>query len=213
MSSIAASPSFIYLASASPRRRQLLDQLGVRHELLLPGADEDAEAIEAVRRGEAPQAYAERVTLAKLEAARARLALRGLEAAPILCADTTVALGRRILGKPADAAEAAAMLAALAGRSHRVITALALAIDTGQGRRTLRATQVSRVQMAPMTARDIERYVASGEPFGKAGAYAIQGPIGAFVERIAGSYTGIMGLPLYETEGLLRQARIRCKTF
>ena len=113
-------PPFIYLASQSPRRRQLLGQLGVRHELLLPGADEDAEGLEAVRPGELPAAYVQRVTGLKLDAALARRRQRGLPAAPVLCADTTVAVGRRILGKPTDAAEAAAMLTALSGCSHRV---------------------------------------------------------------------------------------------
>jgi septum formation protein len=112
---------FVYLASQSPRRRQLLDQLGVRHEPLLAAVDEDAEGLEATRHGELPRAYVERVTRAKLAAARKRLQSRGLPPAPILCADTTVALGRRILGKPADAADAAATLSALSGRSHRVL--------------------------------------------------------------------------------------------
>src|SRR5438874_12418700 len=118
---------FIYLASQSPRRRQLLEQLGVRHELLLAGPDEDAEALEAEVDGELPLAYVERVTRAKLQAARTRLKARRLPAAPILCSDTTVALGRRLLGKPADAAAAQATLEHLAGRTHRVITAVALA--------------------------------------------------------------------------------------
>ena len=119
--------SFIYLASQSPRRRQLLEQIGVRHELLLPRPDEDAEALEAELAGELPADYVERVTHAKLEAARARWRSGERIAAPILCADTTVALGRRILGKPRDAADAAATLRALSGSTHRVITAVALA--------------------------------------------------------------------------------------
>lgn len=192
---------FIYLASQSPRRRQLLDQLGVRHELLLPDADEDAEALEAERAGELPADYVERVTRAKLQAARARLKRRGLPAAPILCSDTTVALGRRILGKPADAADARATLALLAGRTHRVITAVALQA----GRRSLLAVSTSRVTVAPMPAAAIDAYVASGEPFGKAGAYAIQSAYAGWVERIDGSYSGIMGLPLFETAQLLRR--------
>ncbi len=197
--------AFVYLASQSPRRRQLLDQLGVRHELLLPVADEDAEALEAVRPGEAPIAYAERVTAAKLNAARRRLARQpAREAAPILCADTTVALGRRILGKPDDAAHAHAMLATLAGRTHRVITAVAVF----DGRRTRRATSVSRVRVDALGAGAIEAYVASGEPFGKAGAYAIQGGFAAWIPWVEGSYSGIMGLPLHETAQLLREARV-----
>lgn len=202
----AASPDFIYLASQSPRRRQLLGQIGVRHELLLPEPHEDAEALEAVRRGEAPRAYVERVTLAKLEAARRRLRERGLPAAPILCSDTTVALGRRILGKPADAAEARAMLAALAGREHRVLTAVAV----GTARREELALSVSRVRFAPLSPAEIEAYVASGEPMGKAGAYAIQSQAAAWVSHIAGSYSSIMGLPLFETAQLLRRFKLRC---
>ena len=196
--------AFIYLASQSPRRAQLLDQLGVRHELLLAGGDEDAEALEAERRGELPAAYVERVTRAKLAAARRRLKARALVEAPILAADTTVAIGTRILGKPADAGQARAMLATLSGRTHRVLTAVALS----SGRRTLFAINVSRVHFAAIAGAEIEAYVASGEPFGKAGAYAIQGRAAAWITLIAGSYTGIMGLPLHDTARLLRQARV-----
>jgi septum formation protein len=195
---------FVYLASQSPRRAQLLDQLGVRHVFLLADGDEDAEALEAERRGEMPAAYVERVTRAKLAAARRRLAARALPVAPILCADTTVALGTRVLGKPADAEHARTMLAALSGRTHRVLTAVAVAV----GRRTLFALNVSRVHFATVGVAEIEAYVASGEPVGKAGAYAIQGRAAAWIERIDGSYTGIMGLPLHETARLLRQAHV-----
>jgi septum formation protein len=195
---------FVYLASSSPRREQLLEQIGVDYELLLPDAREDAEALEAARPNEVPETYALRVTLAKLRAARERRQRRELPEAPILCADTTVALGARILGKPRDAQDAHAMLAALAGRTHRVISAVAVA----SGRRTLRAVNISRVSFAPIPAVQIERYIASGEPFGKAGGYAIQSQIAAFVRHIEGSYSGIMGLPLYETAQLLRQARL-----
>ena len=194
---------WIYLASQSPRRRQLLDQIGVAHELLLPDADEDAEALEAVRPGEAPRTYVQRVTRAKLAAAQQRLARSGRAPAPILCADTTVALGRRILGKPADAAEAAGMLAALVGREHRVLTAVALAREDGAS--ALRLSE-SRVRFAPLDAARIAAYVATGEPMGKAGAYAIQSGAAAWVAHIAGSYSGIMGLPLFETSALLRDA-------
>jgi len=196
--------SFIYLASQSPRRRQLLDQIGVRHELLLPGSDEDAEALEAERPGESPLHYVERVTRAKLAAARARRIVRNLPAAPILCADTTVALRRRILGKPRDAADAAATLRLLAGRTHRVITAIALGVESDDRF----AISASSVRFAPIEEADIARYVASGEPFGKAGAYAIQSGAAAWIERVAGSYSGIMGLPLYETARLLRHAGV-----
>ena len=196
---------FVYLASQSPRRRQLLEQIGVRFELLLPRPDEDAEALEAERHGELPMAYVERVTRAKLHAARQRLRASTLPPAPILCSDTTVALGRRILGKPRDAADAAATLSLLSGRTHRVITAVAVAT----GRREWIAVSVSRVRFAAMTPRQIVRYVDSGEPFGKAGAYAIQSSIAAWVVHIEGSYSAIMGLPLHETAQLLKQAGVR----
>lgn len=197
--------AFVYLASQSPRRTQLLDQLGVAHRALRPDADEDAEALEAVHAGELPLDYVRRVTRLKLGAARARLRRRGLPMAPILCADTTVALGRRILGKPRDDGEAAAMLRALSGRTHRVLTAVALSA----GARSLLATSVSRVRFAVLSETTIRRYVASGEPQGKAGAYAIQGRIAAWIEHIEGSHSGIMGLPLHETTLLLSRARVR----
>lgn len=191
---------FIYLASQSPRRSQLLAQLGVEHRLLLPDADEDSEALETVLPGETPVTYVQRVTDLKLQAALARLRRRQLPLAPVLCSDTTVALGRAILGKPQDAADAARMLGRLAGHSHRVLTAIAL----GDGVHVVRACSVSRVTFAPLSAQDIATYVASGEPMGKAGAYAVQGLAAAFIARIEGSYSGIMGLPLFETAQALR---------
>jgi septum formation protein len=205
--------AYLYLASQSPRRQQLLDQLGVAHRLLLPSVPgktvdgdltEDAEALEAVRAGELPLDYVQRVTLAKLQAARARLQRRGLPPAPILCADTTVALGRRILGKPVDDAEALAMLGALSGRSHRVLTCVAVAA----GRRTWTQTSLSRVRFAVLSPATVRRYVASGEPRGKAGAYAIQGALAGCIAHIEGSHSGIMGLPLFETATLLRAAGV-----
>jgi septum formation protein len=191
---------FIYLASQSPRRRQLLEQLGVRHELLLPDAHEDTEAIEHVRDGEAPAHYVRRVTELKLDAALQRLKRRGLPPAPILCSDTTVALGRVIYGKPADAADAARMLRELSGTTHRVLTA----VGVQKGRKRLEALSDSRVTFAAMTPAQIRRYVESGEPMGKAGAYAVQGRAAAHISSISGSYTGIMGLPMHETAQLLR---------
>jgi len=199
------SHQFIYLASQSPRRRQLLEQLGVRHELLLAGPEEDAEALEAVLPGEVPELYVARVTQAKLDAALARLSVRGLAAAPILCSDTTVAVGQQILGKPLDAEDAFNTLTLLAGRTHRVITAVAL----GQGSRREAALNVSEVDFAPVTAEQVRRYVESGEPFGKAGSYAIQSQAAAWISRIAGSYSGIMGLPLYETAQLLQRWQVK----
>ncbi len=193
---------FLYLASQSPRRAQLLDLLQVPHRPLLADADEDAESLEAPLPREAAAAYVQRVTGLKLDAAVARLERRGLPPAPVLCADTTVALGGAILGKPADAADARRMLAALSGRTHRVMTAVAVQA----GRRRLAALSVSRVRFAPLATSQIAAYVASGEPMGKAGAYAIQGLGSAFVAHIAGSHSGIMGLPTFETAQLLRQA-------
>jgi septum formation protein len=196
---------FIYLASQSPRRRQLLEQLGVRHELLLPDAHEDAESIEAVVPGEAPARYVRRVTALKLDAAMRRLKCRGLPAAPVLCSDTAVALGRAIYGKPADARDAARMLRELSGTTHRVLTAVAVQ----NGRKRLEAVSDSRVTFAVLTPAQIRRYVESGEPLGKAGAYAVQGSAAAHISRISGSYTGIMGLPMYETAQMLRALGFR----
>ena len=196
---------FIYLASQSPRRRELLAQIGVRCELLLPDAEEDAEALEVALAGESPAAYVQRVTRLKLDAAALRLKRRSLPAAPILCADTTVALGRAILGKPADAKDARIMLQALAGRTHRVLTAVAVQ----RGGRRFEALSASRVSFAELTSSQIASYAATGEPLGKAGGYAIQGYAARYVSRISGSYSGIVGLPLFETACLLRAAGLK----
>jgi len=198
-------PDFIYLASQSPRRRQLLEQLGVRYELLLPDESEDAEALEAVLKNEAPAAYVQRVTGAKLVAALARLKRRELPVAPILCSDTTVALGRVIYGKPENASDAQRMLAELAGRTHRVLTAVAVHAGTMR----LHALSVSKVTFEDMTKAQIKAYVATGEPMGKAGAYAVQGRAALHSTRIDGSYSGIMGLPIRETALLLQAAKFK----
>ena len=197
---------FVYLASQSPRRRQLLEQLGVRYELLLADEHEDAEALEVVLPNEAPRAYVQRVTLLKLEAALARMQRRGLPLAPVLCSDTTVALGKTILGKPDDAKHAAHILSALSGQTHRVLTSVAMGTlsKTGKSLKTEQALSVSNVRFAPLTRTQIQSYVASGEPMGKAGAYAVQGRAAAYIEHISGSYSGIMGLPMFETAQLLR---------
>jgi septum formation protein len=202
---------FVYLASQSPRRFQLLEQWGVRCELLLADDEEDAESLEAVLPGEAPTAYVQRVTALKLKAALDRLRRRGLPLAPVLCADTTVALGRRILGKPQDAAEARATLADLSGREHRVLTAVAAGKLAGRASRESRswsALSVSRVRFDALTPAQIRRYVATGEPMGKAGAYAIQGQAALWVTQMRGSYSGIMGLPAHETAQVLAAAGI-----
>jgi septum formation protein len=196
---------WLYLASQSPRRRQLLEQWGVRCELLLPDAHDDAEALEAVRGAEAPAAYVRRVTRLKLDAAVQRLEQRGLPHGPVLCADTTVALGRDILGKPASAADARRMLQRLSGQRHQVLTAVMVA-HRGQ---VWQALSRSQVTFAALSDAEIRRYVATGEPLGKAGAYGIQGLAGLWIRRISGSYTGIMGLPAYETAEVLRAAGLR----
>jgi septum formation protein len=198
---------FVYLASQSPRRRQLLEQLGVRYELLLAEDTEDAEALEVVLPNEAPRAYVQRVTLLKLEAALNRMKRRGLPLAPVLCSDTTVALGKTILGKPDDAKHAAKILGALSGQTHRVLTSVAMATLSKAGKplKTEQALSASNVRFAPLTRTQIQTYVASGEPMGKAGAYAVQGRAAAYIKHISGSYSGIMGLPMFETAQLLRE--------
>ncbi len=196
---------FIYLASQSPRRSQLLDQIGVAHTLLLAAPDEDAESLEAVRGAEAPARYVARVTALKLDAALQRRKRQGLPAAPVLCADTTVCLGREILGKPMDATDAARMLTRLAGQSHRVLTAVA----AQKGAQRVATVCESWVRFAPMSGAQIRAYVETGEPMGKAGAYAVQGRAAAHIAQIRGSYSGIMGLPLLETAALLRALRVR----
>lgn len=200
-----AAADFVYLASQSPRRAQLLEQLGVRYRRLVADHDEDTEALEAIRGQESPVAYVKRVTRLKLDAATERAERQGLAPAPILCSDTTVALGRSILGKPESPAEASRMLRQLSGATHRVLTAVAVQ----QGRRRMEALSISRVTFAPMTNAQIKSYVASGEPMGKAGAYAVQGRVAMYISHISGSYSGIMGLPLHETALLLRAAGLK----
>jgi len=194
----------IYLASRSPRRRELLLQMGVRFEPLLfrEGARQDEDTDEAVRTGEQPDAYVRRVTRLKSEAAWKRVVMRrGLQRKPVLAADTTVALGTQILGKPADRADADRILRTLSGTQHRVLTAVAIAFEE----RLEMAVSESLVTFAVLDEARIAAYVQSSEPFDKAGAYAIQGRAGTFVARLEGSYTGVMGLPMYETAELLRK--------
>lgn len=202
-------PPLLYLASASPRRRELLQQIGVAFEPLAADDDEDVEALERVLPGDSAVRYVRRVARAKLDAALPRLRRRGLRPGAVLCADTTVALGRRILGKPIDAAHARDMLRSLAGREHRVLSAVALAWPDARGAWSrAEALSDSRVRMAALDDAAIDAYVRSGEPFGKAGAYAVQGRAATFIAHIRGSYSGIMGLPLHETAALLRHADI-----
>ncbi|PZR47291.1 Maf family protein [Paraburkholderia fungorum] len=197
---------FVYLASQSPRRQELLQQLGVRFELLLPRPDEDAEALEVELPGERARDYVQRVCIAKAHAARARLLAGGHAVRPILVADTTVTIDDAILGKPVDADDAVSMLTRLAGRDHEVLTAVAV-VDA-EGTLLPAALSVSKVRFAALQADAVRRYAASGEPLGKAGAYGVQGRAAEFIEHIDGSYSGIMGLPLFETAALLRAARI-----
>lgn len=204
---------FIYLASQSPRRAELLAQLGVAHRLLLADETEDAESLEAVRGAEAPATYVQRVTRLKLDAAVARAQKRGLwtkqDASPILCADTTVAMGRTIYGKPDTARAAGQMLETLAGKTHRVLTSVGVAWRSGRQVKTSFALSESRVTFVPLSKAEIAAYIATNEPFGKAGSYGVQGKAAAFISKISGSYSGIMGLPLHETAGLLRAAKMR----
>ena len=193
----------IYLASRSPRRRELLAQVGVRFDLLLfrvPPRD-DAEVNEDWQPGEIPEAYVQRVARAKAEFGADLIARRAIVARPVLAADTTLDLDGEIIGKPRDEADAIAILTRLSGRSHRVLTAIAVAQDE----RVEQRLSVSTVRFRPVGADEIKRYVQSGEPMDKAGAYGIQGRAAIFVESINGSHSGIVGLPLCETALLLRE--------
>ncbi|MCW5606254.1 MAG: septum formation inhibitor Maf [Burkholderiales bacterium] len=193
----------IYLASRSPRRRELLKQIGVGFELLLLREDlrRGADVDETPLPGESPGVYALRIAVAKASTAARQVAQRGLPPSPVLAADTSVVLEDRIIGKPSDAEHAAQILRSLSGREHKVVTAVAVA------RREQVETQVSisSVWFREISESEIRRYVASGEPFDKAGAYAIQGRAAVFAIRIDGSYSGIMGLPLAETAELLQK--------
>ena len=197
----------IYLASRSPRRRELLAQIGVRFQLLLLRAfpDADREVDEAVAGAETPGAYVTRVSRAKAEAGWRRVLQRRLAHAPVLAADTTVTLDGRILGKPASRSEAAEMLAALSGRRHEVLTAVAVKYDQGLEL----AVSASEVEFRALSAGEIGSYLNSGEADDKAGAYAIQGLAARFVRDMRGSYSGVMGLPLYETAQLLEKLGTR----
>jgi len=189
--------AYIYLASRSPRRRELLAQIGVEHRVI------EADVDEAPRAGEAPRDYVVRLALEKADAGWRTVVAQGLEPAPVLAADTTVALGDDILAKPADRIDAAGMLARLSGRRHEVFTGIALRL----GARAASALSASEVEFAALDADEIRAYVDSGEADDKAGAYGIQGRAGAFVAELRGSYSGVMGLPLHETARLLKALR------
>lgn len=197
----------IYLASKSPRRRELLRQIGVLFELLLlrDQTPRGPDVSEEVLPDESPQDYVTRVTMEKAHAAHQTMVWRSLPARPILAADTTVTIDGRILGKPANKSEAAAMLQLLSGRSHQVLTSVAVI----HHEQSWQLTQVSNVLFQELTEAMIEAYCNTSAPYDKAGAYGIQGPAAIFIESIHGSHSGIMGLPLFETAQLLQQAGIR----
>jgi len=195
----------IYLASASPRRRELLKQIGVRFEvLLLRTHPSRMDVDETPHVEESPSDYVLRLARAKAEVGSMASRARRLPPHPVLAADTSVILDGQIIGKPADRVEAESILARLAGRSHEVLTAVAVGFEE----RLEVMLSTSTVAFAPLDARRIRQYVASGESHDKAGAYAIQGRGAAFVARLEGSYSGVMGLPLYETTQLLQKFEI-----
>jgi septum formation protein len=210
--------SLIYLASQSPRRQELLTQMGVKFELLLADPSEDAESLEIQLSDEQALVYVKRVTLAKLAAAKQRLHARGLDSAPILCADTTVALtlddGKSIkeiiLGKPTDHQDAKRILQLLSGKTHQVHTAVAVLaspqVNDDQPKLLVSSSQVT---FKSLTDEDINAYILTNEPMGKAGAYGIQGIGGCLISNISGSYSGIMGLPLFETSQLLNETGVK----
>ena len=207
--------SLIYLASQSPRRQEILTQIGVKFQLLLADPSEDVESLEIQLPDEPALIYVKRVTLAKLAAAKQRLHARGLDLAPILCADTTVALmledGKEIiLGKPANQHDAKRILQLLSGKTHDVHTAVAVLsnphINNDQPKLLVSSSQVT---FKSLTDEEINTYISTNEPMGKAGAYGIQGIGGCFISRISGSYSGIMGLPLYETSQLMHETGVQ----
>ena len=202
--------SYIYLASQSPRRQEILKQIGVNFEMLVAAPGEDTETLEIPLPNEKARTYVERVTFAKSAIALARWQKSGKPWAPILCADTTVSLPSNpdgeILGKPNDASDARRILKMLSGQTHQVLTAVALTTDPKIN--PLCLVQVSEVEFAHLTEAQINNYIQSSEPFGKAGAYGIQGLGGAFIPSIKGSYSGIMGLPIFEVNQLLDFAKV-----
>ena len=194
----------IYLASKSPRRRELLRQIGVEFELLALRNDpvRGADVSEEVHPGEAPMDYVARVAREKGAFAWNMVLSRRQPMRPVLSADTTVTIDGEILGKPANTREAVAMLERLSGRTHEVLTSVAVhGMNIAE-----QITQVSAVRFAKLTPEQIRAYCASPEPYDKAGGYGIQGAAAVFIEHIEGSHSGIMGLPLFETANLLRKA-------
>lgn len=193
----------IYLASQSPRRRELLKQIGINFEMLLLRADprRNVDVDETPHSGESPDVYVQRVCREKARAGYAALQLRNLPPFPVLAADTTVTLDGKILGKPDDAGQAAAMLRQLSGNEHQVLSAVAVALNE----RIEVALSISTVRFTRLSEERIKRYLLGHEYADKAGGYAIQGQAGAFIEHLTGSYSGVMGLPLFETVELLQR--------
>jgi septum formation protein len=199
----------IYLASRSPRRRELLRQIGVQFDVLaFRGGErgEDPDVDETPASGEAAERYVERLALTKAEAGMRRLMWRHLPRRPVLAADTTLELEGLIIGKPENQDDAVRILRSLSARTHRVLTAVAVT----DGERTRSAVSLSEVRFRALADDEIRRYVTTGEPMDKAGAYGIQGRGAVFIEHISGSYSGIMGLPLYETAQLLQGFGYSC---
>jgi septum formation protein len=193
------SANFVYLASGSPRRRQLLQQIGVPFQVLSVTVDE------SIADGEEPLAYVSRLAAAKADAGLARSAAAGAPQRPVLAADTAVVIGREILGKPMGRDDAVRMLRLLSGRTHEVLTSIALAADGG----TSSCVSRSEVTFRDITCAEASEYWDSGEPADKAGGYAIQGLGAVFVAQLHGSFSGVMGLPLFETAGLLDAAGVQ----
>lgn len=185
----------VYLASASPRRQALLQQAGIHHQVILP------EIEEVVESGESAEIFVMRVARDKARAGQALVIKEGRSAAPVLAADTCIVLDSEIIGKPDNREDGISILTRLAGRSHEVLTAVVL-MEEGTSQQVLSR---SRVVFGPLTEKEIGDYWESGEPVDKAGAYAIQGKAAAFIERIEGSYTGIVGLPLFEVVNMIKK--------
>jgi septum formation protein len=196
-------PTRIYLASQSPRRRELLKQIGINFEVLLMRADprRNIAVDETPHADEQPENYVRRVSQAKAEVGYSVLRFRNLPPAPVLAADTAVVLDGKIFGKPDSPAQAAAMLRQFSGREHQVLSAVSIALDE----HVEVAVSVSTVRFATLSEERIRRYLHTREYMDKAGAYAIQGQAGAFIEHLSGSYSGVMGLPLFETVQLLQR--------
>lgn len=192
----------IYLASQSPRRRELLKQIGINFETLLlrSSLSRRMDVDETPRTDESPEAHVQRVCQEKVNAGWMLLQFRNLLPLPVLAADTSVILDGKIIGKPQDREQAAATLRVLSGRQHQVLSAVAVSFEE----RTEMRLSISKVTMAKLSEERIRRYILTSEPLDKAGAYGIQGHAAAFIQHIEGSYSGVMGLPLFETAELLK---------